>query len=86
MLGTLTHHREHNVSVDSDWYDYMRQELVDLEERADSLTSDVDVNRNRLGSALDDGEQDALEEIHRYLQEASNRLSEARRRLKAFRS
>lgn len=73
------------MSVDSDWYDYMRQELVDLEERSDSLTSDVDVNRSRLGSRLDEDRQDALDDIHRHLQEASERLSEARRRLRALR-
>lgn len=73
------------MSVDSDWYDYIRQELVDLEERSDSLTSDVDVNRARLGSDLEDDKQDALDDIHRHLQEASERLSEARGRLTALR-
>lgn len=73
------------MSVDSDWYDYMRQELADLEERSDSLTSDVDANRRRLGPGLDDEKQDALEDIHRHLQEASDQLFEARRRLPALR-
>lgn len=73
------------MSVDSDWYDYIRQELVDLEERSDSLTSDVDVNRARLGSDLDEDKQDALDDIHRHLQEASELLSEARGRLIALR-
>ena len=73
------------MSVDSDWYDYMRQELVDLEERSDSLTSDVDANLGRLGSGLDEDRQEALEGIHRHLQEASERLSEARRRLRDLR-
>lgn len=73
------------MSVDSDWYDYMRQELVDLEERSDSLTSDVDANLGRLGSGLDEHRQEALEDIHRHLQEASERLSEARRRLRDLR-
>ena len=73
------------MTVDSDWYDYMRQELVDLEERSDSLTSDVDANLDRLGSGLDEDRQEALEDIHRHLQEASERLSDARRRLGALR-
>lgn len=73
------------MSVDSDWYKYMRQEMVDLEERSDSLTADVDANRSRLGSGLDEDKQDALADIHRHLQEASERLSEARRRLRALR-
>lgn len=73
------------MSVDSDWYDYMRQELVDLEERSDSLTSDVDANLGRLGSGLDEDKQGALEDIHRHLQDASERLSEARRRLRELR-
>lgn len=73
------------MSVDSDWYDYIRKELVDLEERSDSLTSDVDVNRARLGSELDDEKQDALDDIHRHLQVASDRLLEARKRLRALR-
>lgn len=73
------------MSVDSDWYDYMRQELVDLEERSDSLTSDVDANLSRLGPSLADEKRDALDDIHRHLQDASERLSEARRRLGALR-
>lgn len=74
------------MSVDSDWYDYIRQELVDLEERSDSLTSDVDANLRRLGSDLEEEKQEALRGIHRHLQEASDRLSEARRRLGALRT
>ena len=73
------------MSVDSDWYDNMRQELVDLEERSDSLTSDVDANLGRLGSGLDENRQEAPEGIYRHLQEAAERLSEARRRLRDFR-
>ena len=72
------------MTVDSDWYDYIRQELVDLEEHSDSLTSDVDANLGRLGSSLDQGKQDALREMHRHLQEASDRISEARRRLRSL--
>ena len=74
------------MSVDSDWYDYIRQELVDLEERSDSLTSDVDANLRRLESDLEEEKRDALRGIHRHLQEASDRLSEARRRLGVLRT
>ncbi|MDP2497353.1 MAG: hypothetical protein Q8W44_05085 [Candidatus Palauibacterales bacterium] len=63
----------------------MRQELVDLEERSDSLTSDADANLGRLGSGLDENRQETLEGIHRHLQEASERLSEPRRRLRDLR-
>lgn len=73
------------MSVDSDWYDYVRQELVDLEERSDSLTSDVDANRARLGADLDEDKQDALDDVHRHLREASEEILEARKRLRSLR-
>lgn len=69
----------------SDWREYIRRELIDLEERADSLTSDVDVNRERVGSDLDAEKQNALDDIHRHLANASEELSEARERLTALR-
>lgn len=82
----LTLIREQSLSVDSDWYDYVRDELVDFEERADSLTSDVEVNRARLGPAAGQEERDALRDVHRHLAEAADHLSAARDSLRALRS
>lgn len=69
------------MSVDSDWYEYIRDELFELEERADGLTGDVEANRDRLGPELDDSDREALAEVHRRLEEASEQLTEARKRL-----
>lgn len=74
------------MTVDSDWYDYIGEELIEFEERADSLTSDVEVNRSRLGPAAGDGEKKALRDVHRHLEEASEHLREARERLRDLRS
>lgn len=73
------------MSVDSDWYDYIGDELIEFEERADSLTSDVEVNRSRLGPAAGEEEREALRDVHRHLEEASEHLKEARRRLQDLR-
>lgn len=74
------------MSIDSDWYDYIGEELIDFEERADSLTSDVEVNRSRLGPEAGESERNALRDVHRHLEEASEHLHEARRRLRDLRS
>lgn len=69
------------MSVDSDWYEYIRDELFELEERADGLTGDVEANRERLGPDLAESDREALAEVHRRLEEASEQLTEARKRL-----
>lgn len=69
------------MSVDSDWYEYIRDELFELEERADGLTGDVEANRDRLGPDLAESNREALAEVHRRLEEASEQLTEARNRL-----
>lgn len=74
------------MSVGSDWYDYIRTELIAFEERAGSLASDVDVKRGRLGAEADRAETDALAAVHRHLVEASEQLHEARRSVRALRS